>query len=121
MEFGNLCVDFSWYYQWMPNGNSDLGLGDRVVEQNQSRFLNPDGSFNVYRKGVFERGSFSPYHALLSMSWTRFYSLILGSYIFANFVFTGLYLLCGRGAFPAIQDASFIVFTLSRRLVRVAL
>lgn len=92
----------------MANENEDLGLGERVVQENRSRFLKSDGNFNVYRKGVFEHGAFSPYHALLNMSWPRFYSLILGSYLLANFIFTGLYLLCGPGAFLEMQGAGLL-------------
>jgi inward rectifier potassium channel len=91
--------------------NQDLGLGDRVVEENRTRFLNPDGSFNVHRKGVFERGSFSPYHAILNMSWSRFYGLIFSLYLLSNIIFTGLYLLCGPSAFPTIA-----ILTLSQRI-----
>lgn len=86
----------------------DLGLGDRVVQENRARFLNRDGSFNVHRKGVFERGSFSPYHAILQMTWPRFFGGILVTYIFANSIFTGLYLLCGASAFPTIQTLPFL-------------
>jgi inward rectifier potassium channel len=86
----------------------DLGLGDRVVQENRTRLLNHDGSFNVYRKGVFEHGAFSPYHAILNMSWRRFFGFILGSYILVNLVFTGLFLLCGPGAFPSIEHLDLL-------------
>jgi inward rectifier potassium channel len=85
----------------------DLGLGDRVVQENRTRLLNHDGSFNVYRKGVFEHGAFSPYHAILNMSWRRFFGLILAAYLLVNIIFTGLFLLCGLGAFPSIQGLDF--------------
>jgi inward rectifier potassium channel len=89
----------------------DLGLGDRVIQENRTRLLNHDGSFNVYRKGVFERGAFSPYHAILTISWRRFFGLILGAYLLVNIVFTGLYLLCGPAAFPAAQGLDFLART----------
>jgi inward rectifier potassium channel len=87
-----------------PAKNSDLGLGDRVIQENRTRFLNQDGSFNVRRKGIFEHGSFSLYHAILNMSWTRFITFLAVSYILASAAFTGLYLLCGSTAFAAIQN-----------------
>lgn len=87
--------------------SQDLGLGDRVAQENRTRFLNSDGSFNVHRKGIFEHGSFSPYHAILNMSWPQFFALILGSYLFVNSIFTFLYFLCGAGAFPTIQSLGF--------------
>jgi inward rectifier potassium channel len=88
----------------LPKQNDDLGLGDRVVQENRTRFLNRDGSFNVHRKGVFKRGAFSPYHAILSMSWGRFYGLIIAAYLLVNIGFTVLYLLCGGSAFPTLQS-----------------
>lgn len=86
----------------------DLGLGDRVIQENRTRFLNRDGTFNVHRKGMFERGSFSPYHAILQMTWPRFIGTLLLTYLFTNTVFTGLYLLCGAGAFPTLQGMDFL-------------
>ncbi len=88
--------------------NSDLGLGDRVIQENRTRFLNKDGSFNVHRKRIFEHGSFSPYHAILNMSWTRFIAWLVASYILISFVFTGLYLLSGSEAFLGIQGLGFM-------------
>ena len=83
------------------NANEDLGLGARVIQENRSRFLNPDGTFNVRRKGMFERGAFSPYHAMLNMSWLKFYSYLVGIYATANCLFTGLYFLAGSHAFSS--------------------
>jgi len=87
----------------IKNSNHDLGLGDKVIAENQSRFLNKDGTFNVYRKGMWERGSFSVYHAVLNSSWRKFFAWVLGYYIFINLLFTVLYLACGSGAFPDIS------------------
>lgn len=84
--------------------NSDMGLGDRVIQENRTRFLNRDGTFNVHRKGIFEHGSFSLYHAVLNMSWTRFITFLFTSYILASAAFTGLYLLCGKMAFASIAN-----------------
>jgi inward rectifier potassium channel len=84
--------------------NSDLGLGDRVIQENRTRFLNRDGSFNVHRKGIFEHGSFSMYHWVLSMSWKRFLSFLVTTYLFVGVVFTALYFLCGPHAFADIQN-----------------
>ncbi|MDR3643049.1 MAG: K+ channel, inward rectifier [Candidatus Doudnabacteria bacterium] len=80
----------------------DLGLGDKVVQENRTRFLNHDGTFNVHRKGVFDRGNFSPYHAVLNASWWKFNVGMLGYYIVANFIFATLYIMAGRNAFPDI-------------------
>jgi inward rectifier potassium channel len=82
----------------------DLGLGEKVVQENRTRFLNHDGTFNVHRKGVFDRGNFSPYHAILNASWWRFNLGILGYYVFANFIFAFLYMAAGSKAFPEIAN-----------------
>jgi inward rectifier potassium channel len=90
------------------NPDEDLGLGARVIQENQSRFINSDGSFNVYRKGVFERGAFSPYHAIINKSWSAFYGYLLAAYALTNFIFTGLYLMAGSDAFSAALPAGMI-------------
>jgi inward rectifier potassium channel len=89
------------------NQKEDLGLGSKVIQENRTRFVNADGSFNVHRKGVFERGSFSPYHAILKASWTRFFLGVLVYYFIINIIFTILYLASGRMAFPDISTLGF--------------
>ena len=84
------------------NQEEDLGLGGKVIQENRTRFVNADGSFNVHRKGVFERGSFSPYHAILKASWTRFFFGVLLYYFIINIIFTVLYLASGNTAFPEL-------------------
>jgi inward rectifier potassium channel len=84
----------------------DLGLGSKVVQQNKKRFINRDGSLNVYQKGAFERGSFSPYHAILRMSWWSFYTWLAVLFIAANILFVTLYLLAGPHAFPELTRLS---------------
>lgn len=94
----------------MANGNNknlDLGLGDKVARENRTRFVNRDGSVNVYRKGMFDRGRFSPYHAILNASWRRFFFGVVLYYLVANLFFTAGYLLCGRAAFPDIANLDF--------------
>ena len=86
------------------NMQEDLGLGDKVIQENRTRFLNKDGSFNVHRKGIWDRGNFSPYHAILNASWTKFNLGILGYYIVVNLVFTLLYFMSGKAAFPDIAS-----------------
>jgi inward rectifier potassium channel len=87
-----------------PKPDEDLGLGSQVIEENRTRFINKDGSFNVHRKGVMERGSFSPYHAVLNASWWRFNLGILGYYLVANIIFSVLYFMSGIKAFPDIAN-----------------
>jgi inward rectifier potassium channel len=76
----------------------DLGLGSKVTEQTRTRFLNRDGSFNVERRGQSFLRSLSPYHALLTMSWAKFHSMIVLSYFLVNVLFALGYMVCGPGA-----------------------
>jgi inward rectifier potassium channel len=76
----------------------DLGFGRRVAEQTRTRFLNRDGSFNVRRAGLPFLRSLSAYHALLTISWPRFFLLSALAYFVTNILFAGAYLLCGPGA-----------------------
>ncbi len=76
----------------------DLGFGSRISQESRRRLLNRDGSFNVERKRLPFLDSLSPYHTLLTISWPRFYVLILSSYLLFNFAFAGGYYLCGPAA-----------------------
>jgi inward rectifier potassium channel len=76
----------------------DLGFGAVVSRESHQRLLNRDGSFNVERKGLSLVESLSPYHLLMTMSWSQFFGLSLGVYILANVVFALAYMACGSGA-----------------------
>jgi inward rectifier potassium channel len=76
----------------------DLGLGSRVTEQSHIRFLNRDGSFNVRRYGLPLLQSLSVYHALLTISWLRFYAIVVAGYLGVNVLFAAGYFLCGPDA-----------------------
>src|SRR5690348_5642758 len=78
--------------------NRDLGFGSVVSRQSRLRLLNKDGSFNVARTGLDFWSSLSAYHWLLNMSWTRFFSLMVGSYLVASSFFAWMYVLCGPSA-----------------------
>jgi len=84
----------------------DLGFGSRVSQASRRRLLNRDGSFNVERKRLPFPRSLSPYHSLLTISWPRFYVLLVGSYLLFNVLFAGGYYLCGPGALTADEGQS---------------
>ncbi len=87
--------------------NRDLGLGSRVA-QTARRLLNPDGSFNVTRSGLPFYRSQNFYHSLLTISWTKFFTIILLGYLFANVIFAFGYLLCGRHALSGAEAAGTV-------------
>lgn len=76
----------------------DLGFGAVVSRESRQRLLNRDGSFNVERKGLPFWATFSPYHALLTMDWRKFFLLCGAWYLVANTLFALAYLACGPGA-----------------------
>jgi inward rectifier potassium channel len=85
---------------------SDLGFGSRVAQDSLLRFLNRDGSFNVRRKRLPFRRRFAPYHYLVTISWPRFYTLVIASYLLFNVLFAEGYYLAGRGSLSGEESAS---------------
>ena len=83
----------------------DLGFGSVVARESHLRLLNRDGSFNVMRAGLGLLASLNPYHALLTMSWRRFFGLTMLFYFGANVLFAAAYLLCGPGALSVPMDS----------------
>jgi inward rectifier potassium channel len=81
-----------------PDEIRDLGFGSVVAGESRQRLLNRDGSFNVSRDGLSFWTSLSLYHLLLTMSWTKFLSLMTLFYLVGNTVFAFAYMLCGPGA-----------------------
>jgi inward rectifier potassium channel len=81
----------------LEKNDRDLGFGN-VVAAHGERLLNRDGSFNVHKEGLGFWSSLSPYHALLELSWHRFFVLLACSYFVINAVFAIAFLLCGPGA-----------------------
>jgi inward rectifier potassium channel len=70
--------------------NEDLGFGKNPTQNNQ-RLLNKDGSSNIKRKGLPFFKPHEAYNSLIFMSWTRFWIMILLSYIVINVVFAFIY------------------------------
>lgn len=91
-----------------PEESSDLGLGSRVVQGATQRFLNRDGTFNVSRHGLPLYRTLNPYHALVTISWPRFYGILLTAYIIVNLLFALGYLACGPAALQGVAAKSGI-------------
>lgn len=68
----------------------DIGFGKKQLEHSV-RLINPDGSINVKRKGLPWFRPFDLYHALMTMSWFRFMSLVTLSFFLTNLGFAGGY------------------------------
>ncbi len=75
----------------------DLGFGSLALRPHY-RLLNPDGSFNVRRlhEGRFDK--LFGYHALVNLSWMRFFAVFGLWYMAINALFALGYLALGPGA-----------------------
>lgn len=71
----------------------DPGLGTKFSKP-VKRLLNPDGSYNIVRKGGVQ-GARDFYKHLLEKSWIEFSLILFGTYIFVNLKFACIYLLIG--------------------------
>ncbi len=78
--------------------NRDLGFGSRLSQSNARRLLNRDGSFNTIRSGLPFYRTQNFYHSLLTLSWTRFFLLVVAGYLLANLLFATAYVACGADA-----------------------
>ena len=72
---------------------NDPGLGTKF-SQPVKRLLNPDGSYNIVRKGGV-RGFRDFYKFLLEKSWLEFTLILFSFYISINLVFAIIYLAIG--------------------------
>ncbi len=80
---------------------TDLGLSNKIIDKTH-RIINRDGSFNIKRSGLPFFESFSVYHWLISMSWTKFCILILAAYLVVNVFFAVLYFIGGDSNFEGM-------------------
>ncbi len=97
------------------NPEDDLGFGSQPVIKNQP-LMKQDGSINVKRKGLPFFQTSDSYHKLITMSWGRFWVLVLLGYLVINTLFAFAYIAVGvthlngaEGTTPAGQfwDAFF--------------
>lgn len=69
------------------NKGDEFGFTNQA-NANTKRIINKDGSFNLVRLGEKK----SLFHNLVTMSWTRFFMLILCVYVVINTIFALIYL-----------------------------
>jgi inward rectifier potassium channel len=70
------------------------------------RIVNPDGNFNVARRGVSKFDWGDLYHALLTLSWIKLFAVVGAGYIITNVLFAFLYLAAGDGV-EKMREGSF--------------
>ncbi len=76
------------------NPEDDLGFGPQPVIKNQ-QLINKDGTPNVKRIGLPILNTVNNYHTLITMSWTKFWLMVVSSYVAINIVFAIIYMICG--------------------------
>ncbi|HVV56084.1 MAG TPA: ion channel [Mucilaginibacter sp.] len=76
------------------NPEDDLGFGPQPVMKSQP-LINQDGSINIRRKGLPFFRTDDNYHTLITMSWTKFWLLVLTCYFIVNIIFAGIYMIIG--------------------------
>ena len=86
---------------------TDLGFGSVVARESRQRLLNRDGTFNVRREGLRFWESLSAYHYLLTISWTKFFAIVVAAFLAANAMFALLYVLAGDGALHGVHARTF--------------
>jgi inward rectifier potassium channel len=93
----------------MQKPSFDPGITEKF-QAPVSRIINPDGTFNVRRRGATWR-DFHPYLHLINMGWTPFLSLLFLAYLVVNTLFASLYYIEGtnqlRGAEAATAAGRF--------------
>lgn len=76
------------------NPEDDLGFGPQPVIKNQP-LVNKDGTPNVRRIGLPFFNTANNYHTLITMSWTKFWILVISGYLFINILFACIYMSFG--------------------------
>jgi inward rectifier potassium channel len=81
-----------------PAVSSDLGFGSVVSNAPGFRLLNRDGSFNVAKPVARRLQSLASYHRMITMSWPKFFAVLLAGYLVSNLIFACIFYLLGPQA-----------------------
>jgi inward rectifier potassium channel len=84
----------------------DLGFGNRPMGKDQ-RMMNADGTSNIKRIGLPFFRSADTYNWLISMSWTKFMSIIVIAYLIVNILFAGIYVGVGIENLKGAEGITF--------------
>jgi inward rectifier potassium channel len=77
-----------------PQQPLELGYGVRASKGHQ-RLVNPDGSFNVRKRGERAFTISDAYHILISLEWWKFFGILISAFVVINFLFAAIYYLIG--------------------------
>ena len=87
------------------NPEDDLGFGPQPVIKNQF-LLNKDGSPNVKRIGLPFFNTANNYHNLITMSWTKFWLMVIAGYAVINLLFAFIYMSFGPNGLDGTSGAT---------------
>ena len=87
------------------NPEDDLGFGPQPVMKNQP-LMNKDGSPNVRRVGLPFFNTANNYHTLITMSWAKFWLMVVTAYLCINILFALIYTSFGPGSLDGSADVS---------------
>lgn len=82
----------------VPKLNNDTGFGTTGII-NGSRFINKDGTFNLYKKGWSFWDRFSIFYTMITLPLWQFITIIVTFFFSINLVYTGIYYWIGAQQF----------------------
>src|ERR1041384_3450148 len=85
----------------MQNPSFDPGITQQFSSP-VTRIINPDGTFNVRRRGSTWR-DFHPYLLLINMSWPKFLAVLFLGYVVINTLFAAVYYAVGTDQLQGID------------------
>ena len=88
-----------------PEQAAELGFGSRPVSSGE-RLINSDGTPNVRRKGDKRTVLGDAYHATISLSWTKFFVILLGNFLVLNILFAITYYLIGTDSLAGVRGTT---------------
>ena len=89
-----------------PDEVRDLGFGEAVAQDSRRRLLNRDGTFNASRHGLSRLKSVPVYEHLTTLSWGKFYLLVILGYFALDVLFALVYLALGPAAIAGMTASS---------------
>ncbi len=84
---------------------NDLGLVTKSSARG-FRSLNKDGTFNVKKTNLSFFEQFNFFHVLISMSWLKFFGVIISGYFVVNSIFAYIYVLIGVENLTGVEKSS---------------
>ncbi|MFT4898292.1 MAG: inward rectifier potassium channel [Flavobacteriales bacterium] len=81
----------------------DLGFG-KGTSNTGTRFINKDGSINVFRKGLPIIRPYDLYHTLISINWLKFMVLISVSFFAVNLIFAWIYTVLENNSLSMVDE-----------------